>query len=161
MESNKEPEITGGKKRIGIVVAIAAAVCIVAVAVIFIVTGGTERRQAESDKTGGTSVSAEDAAAEENASVGEEAPEEEDAPVRVPYAEEMAVIADAAVGDIVTFGSYEQDNDLENGMEPVEWYVLDKEDGEATLMSVYLLDWQSYNEDFIDMTWEDCTLRSW
>lgn len=160
MESNKEPEITGGKKRIGIVAAIAAAVCIVAVAVIFIVTGGTERRQAESDKTGGTSVSAEDAAAEGNASVGEET-DKEGIFVEETYAEEMAVIADAAVGDIVTFGSYEQDNDLENGMEPVEWYVLDKEDGEATLMSVYLLDWQPYNEDFIGMTWEDCTLRSW
>lgn len=71
--------------------------------------------------------------------------------------DEMAAIADAAVGDIVYFGSYEQDNDLENGTEPVEWYVLDKTDGEATLLAVYLLDCKSYN----GATWENCTLRSW
>lgn len=75
--------------------------------------------------------------------------------------DEMAAIADAAVGDIVYFGSYEQDNDLENGTEPVEWYVLDKTDGEATLLAVYLLDCQPYHEAVEDITWEDCTLRSW
>lgn len=59
---------------------------------------------------------------------------------RVPYEEEMAAIAGAAVGDIVSFGSYEQDNNPRNGTEPVDWYVLDKADGEATLLAVDLLD---------------------
>lgn len=72
-----------------------------------------------------------------------------------------AAIADAAVGDIIFFGSYEQDNNTENGMEPVEWYVLDKTDEEATLLSVYLLDEQTYHEKDDDITWENCTLRSW
>ncbi len=114
-------------------------------------------------------------AAEELLAMGEEAPAEEEVPEeeaeepaeeaaaagRVPYADEMAAIADASVGDIVYWGSYEQDNDPENGTEPVEWYVLDKADGEATLLAVYLLDWQQYHEAGGDITWENCTLRSW
>ncbi|MGN0325723.1 MAG: DUF6273 domain-containing protein [Lachnospiraceae bacterium] len=80
---------------------------------------------------------------------------------RVPYEDEMATIADASVGDIVYWGSYEQDNDLTNGTEPVEWYVLDKVDGEATLLAVYLLDCQPYHEMYEEITWENCTLRSW
>lgn len=31
----------------------------------------------------------------------------------------------ANVGDIVKFGSYEQDNNTENGAEPIEWQVLE------------------------------------
>ena len=29
------------------------------------------------------------------------------------------------VGDVITFGTYEQDNNLENGAEPIEWQVLE------------------------------------
>ncbi|MBR4342742.1 MAG: hypothetical protein IKP88_08555 [Lachnospiraceae bacterium] len=42
-------------------------------------------------------------------------------------------------GDIITFGSFEQDGDLENGSEPIEWIVLSKEDGKLFLTSVYVL----------------------
>lgn len=105
-------------------------------------------------------------AAEEFLTVEEETPVEEEVPAeeaagRVPYADEMAAIANASVGDIVYLGSYEQDNNLGNGTEPVEWYVLDKADGEATLLAVYLLDCQPYHEVLEDITWEDCTLRNW
>lgn len=80
---------------------------------------------------------------------------------RGAYTDEIAVIAAASVGDIIYFGSYEQDNDLTNGTEPVAWYVLEKADGEATLLAVYLLDCQKYHEAWEDITWENCTLRSW
>lgn len=105
-------------------------------------------------------------AAEELLTAAEETPVEEEVPAeeaagRVPYADEMAAIANASVGDIVYLGSYEQDNNLGNGTEPVEWYVLDKADGEATLLAVYLLDCQPYHEVLEDITWEDCTLRNW
>ena len=33
-----------------------------------------------------------------------------------------------AAGDTVVFGSYEQDNDLTNGQEPLEWIVLKTEE---------------------------------
>ena len=66
------------------------------------------------------------------------------------------------VGDIVTFGSYEQDNNTKNGKEPIEWEVLDIEsDGTCLLISRYALDCRPYNKEQKDVRWETCTLRSW
>ena len=39
------------------------------------------------------------------------------------------------IGDIITFGRYEQDNNRDNGPEELEWRVLDKKDGKVFLMS--------------------------
>ena len=64
-------------------------------------------------------------------------------------------------GKIVTFGFYEQDNDLKNGPEPIEWIVLDVQDGKMLLLSKYGLDCQPYNISKKTVTWETCTLRSW
>ncbi len=71
--------------------------------------------------------------------------------------------AAVAVGDIVTFGHYEQDNDLDNGPELIEWIVLDVQDGKALLLSKYGLDAKPYNKDLVNpgCVWETCTLRSW
>ena len=66
-----------------------------------------------------------------------------------------------AVGSIVTFGRYEQDEDSENGYEPIEWIVLDVQDGRALLLSRYGLDVQPYHEEYQDVSWEYCTLRDW
>ena len=67
-----------------------------------------------------------------------------------------------AVGSIVTFGTYEQDNDLLNGPEPIEWVVLDIQDGRVLLTSRYALDGMIYNEGYlVDTTWEECDLRVW
>ena len=65
------------------------------------------------------------------------------------------------IGNVVTFGRYEQDNDLTNGPEEIEWLVLDVEDGKALLLSKYGLDAKPYNGDLTDITWEKCTLRKW
>lgn len=67
------------------------------------------------------------------------------------------------IGNTVLFGSYEQDNDLSNGKEEIEWLVLDSKDGKALLLSKYILDAKdAYHEKFVyDVTWETCTLRSW
>ena len=70
-------------------------------------------------------------------------------------------MTDISAGDIVTFGSYEQDNNPDNGPEPIEWIVLDVQDGKALLLSQYGLDAKPYNIEFIDVTWETCTLRAW
>lgn len=66
-----------------------------------------------------------------------------------------------SVGSIVQFGVYEQDADFSNGMEPIQWIVLDIQDGKALLLSRYLLDAKMYNEKAVDVTWEKCTLRLW
>lgn len=65
------------------------------------------------------------------------------------------------IGSIVTFGHYEQDNNPDNGPEPIEWIVLDVQDGKALLISKYGLDVKPYNEKLADVTWETCTLRTW
>ena len=65
------------------------------------------------------------------------------------------------VGDYVTFGSYEQDNDTSNGKEPIEWLVLDVKDGKALVISKYALGCKQYNTDYVDVTWETCSLRKW
>ena len=65
------------------------------------------------------------------------------------------------VGDYVTFGSYEQDNDIANGKEDIEWLVLAKENGRALLLSRYALECMLYNENRIPVTWETCSLRTW
>ena len=67
----------------------------------------------------------------------------------------------AEVGDTVLFGAYEQDNDLSNGKEEIEWLVLAKEDGKLLVISKYALDWQYYHSTQTNITWEKCSLRSW
>ena len=79
-----------------------------------------------------------------------------------PLVKEPAATAkDVKIGDIVTFGSYEQDNNLGNGPEPIEWIVLDVQDGKAFLLSKYGLDQGDYNDVRVEVTWETCTLRKW
>lgn len=67
----------------------------------------------------------------------------------------------AEVGDTIKFGSYEQDNDMSNGKEDIEWLVLEKQQNKVLVISKYGLDCKKYNEFQISTTWENCTLRSW
>ena len=68
------------------------------------------------------------------------------------------------VGDVITFGKYEQDNDLSNGSEDIEWIVLDKKDGNLLLLSKYGLDTKVVcdNADIsYEATWETSNTRLW
>ena len=66
---------------------------------------------------------------------------------------------------MIKFGSYEQDADFKNGMEPIEWIVLSKTKSEIFVVSKYLLDIVPYNfdpaSDYMGTTWEKCSLRKW
>lgn len=64
-------------------------------------------------------------------------------------------------GDYITFGTYEQDNNTENGAEPIEWLVLEAKDGKVLVISKYAIEKMAYNTSYKDVTWETCTLRSW
>lgn len=61
----------------------------------------------------------------------------------------------AKVGDYITFGTYEQDNDEENGKEAIEWLVLATDGNRKLLTSKYGLDCKPYNEKNEDVTWEN------
>lgn len=65
------------------------------------------------------------------------------------------------VGSTVIFGSYEQDNNLENGPEPIEWIVLDQKEDRVLLLSRYVIDCKRYHGVHTNITWENCDLRDW
>ena len=75
--------------------------------------------------------------------------------------EALMLPQNVSVGDIITFGHYEQDCNLDNGREPIEWIVLDVQDGKALLLSRYGLDSRGYHQNWDDVTWETCSLRLW
>ena len=58
--------------------------------------------------------------------------------------------------DTVTFG-------LDENSEPIEWIVLEKSNNKALLLSKYVLTSHRYryNDDNVDITWENCTMRKW
>ena len=69
--------------------------------------------------------------------------------------------AESEQGDIVYFGTYEQDGDLKTGKENVQWLVITREENKVILLSRYLLDAQPYHEEKKDVVWEDSSLREW
>ncbi len=80
----------------------------------------------------------------------------------VSTAEELSLKKDSlAVGNIVTFGRYEQDASQLNGPEPIEWIVLEVREGKALLLSKYGLDAMPFHSTERAVTWETCSLRSW
>ena len=73
---------------------------------------------------------------------------------------QMQSVAQAAVKDEVTFGSYEQDGKAADGKEDIFWIVLDKTNDKALLVSKYALDFRPYAETG-DITWQNSSLRAW
>ncbi len=97
---------------------------------------------------------------------GEEAPELSTAVTEspAPPTTQPAVTAPVPVwnvGDLYTFGTFEQDNDSQSGEEPLTWIVLEVKDGNALLITERIIDMQPYNAYQMDVTWEDCSARSW
>ena len=66
------------------------------------------------------------------------------------------------VGDVITFGAYEQDNDESNGKEPLEWRVLAKDEEKVLLLTDKVIDCIPFNTEMQEfITWEDSSLRAW
>ena len=65
------------------------------------------------------------------------------------------------VGNYIFFGTYEQNNDTNDGREAIEWLVLETNGSRALVISKYALDYKRYNERNTDITWETCSLRKW
>ncbi len=86
--------------------------------------------------------------------------------IYIPYEKDNLVLYSVwkrvcEVGDVITFGTYEQDNDTTNGKEDIEWIVLEKEGDKALIISKYALDCKPYNTSNIGVTWGTCSLRRW
>ena len=65
------------------------------------------------------------------------------------------------VGWPIFFGSYEQDNNVANGKESIEWMVLEKNNNRILVISKKALDCQPYNNSYSSVTWETSSLRAW
>ena len=66
------------------------------------------------------------------------------------------------VGDLVSFGSIEQNNNYNDGPEPIQWKCIDIDgNGRALLLSVYGLDTFAYNWDAVSVTWENSSVRDY
>ncbi|MBQ5771763.1 MAG: hypothetical protein IIW08_11395 [Clostridia bacterium] len=67
------------------------------------------------------------------------------------------------VGSILLFGSFEQDNDMDNGPEAIEWIVLDTdwENEKILVLSLYGLECRNYHTSRTYPTWEKCDTRLW
>ena len=64
-------------------------------------------------------------------------------------------------GEYVSFGRYEQNGSSADGAEPIEWLVLDVQDGRSLLVSRYALDTVPYNASYEQVTWESSSIRAW
>lgn len=70
-------------------------------------------------------------------------------------------ISDLEPYDIFRFGTYEQDNDLSNGPEKIEWIVLESIwPPQYVAISRYALDCQQY-ADNNHLNWSDSSIRRW
>jgi hypothetical protein len=65
-----------------------------------------------------------------------------------------------SIGNTVMFGHYEQDGNLNNGPESIEWIVLDVQDGKSLLLSKYALDRQKF-DTHNKVFWCDSAIRKW
>ncbi len=76
-------------------------------------------------------------------------------------AEPRLIFTAAEEEEILTFGSFEQDGNTQNGAEALEWIVLDRREDRVLLLSRYVLACIPYNDVDEELTWETCSLRNW
>lgn len=71
-------------------------------------------------------------------------------------------IDEADVGDLIKFGTYEQDYNEANGKEDIVWKVVDKNKNKIFVVSKYALDCQQYGKQFNEsVSWEESYIRGW
>ncbi|MBQ6734237.1 MAG: hypothetical protein IJR00_04920, partial [Lachnospiraceae bacterium] len=133
---------SGGGKKIGIALAAMALIAAVIIAVsLNSPSSGSASQSPRSTTSPGT-----------NSGVNNAAPQEQESEIS---------LSDARKGDIITFGSYEQDGNTANGTEPIEWEVLEMDSESVLVISKHVLDCVPYHDTDEDVTWETCTLRTW
>ena len=79
---------------------------------------------------------------------------------KVPIEEKEYDFSKVKAGDIIEFGSYEQDDNMVNGTEPIEWIVLNKDSEKMLVLSKYVLDTVPFSTT-PGVTWETSTIRKW
>ena len=77
---------------------------------------------------------------------------------REKYVEDIGALR---VGDVYQFGTYEQDNNVANGKEDIDWLVLEKQNNKVLLISKHALEYKQYHTDRNMIDWETSALRDW
>ena len=81
---------------------------------------------------------------------------------RICQIDPSLILYSLETGDIFYFGQYEQNN-ADDGKEPIEWRVLSVEDGEILLQTTKVIEGKAYHSDVIEryakpLKWKDTTL---
>ena len=64
-------------------------------------------------------------------------------------------------GMTINIGHFEQDGDLSNGSEDLEWYVVDYQNGKYFLVSKYILTSMRYSNEYKNWDWTSSLVREW
>lgn len=64
-----------------------------------------------------------------------------------------------SVGNIIEFGSLEQDNNVYDGVEPIEWIILSREGDNLLMMAYKVLECKQYNKTWTATNWEQSSVR--
>ena len=66
------------------------------------------------------------------------------------------------MGESIFLGSYEQDNDPENGKEPIEWVIIGESETGYWVQSKYVLDFKNFHhKKEKGVCWETSDIRAW
>ena len=113
-----------------------------------------------------------DEAVAEETEIASEEPEIQEAETpEEPAVDEVSplleAIQNAQVGDIIEIGNFEQDGDVANGAEPIEWMVIADEDGKKLLLSKYIpmplgnMMYDVFPGGGVNYTWAECGIRTY
>lgn len=81
---------------------------------------------------------------------------------RIDAAGLYAALSETETGKTLCFGVYEQDGNPENGKEPIEWLVLDRQEDHVLLLSLKALDCVDFGtKGHYSVSWEDSFIRTW
>ena len=70
-------------------------------------------------------------------------------------------LAEVQTGNVITFGTFEQDNDKKDGKEPIEWIVLDITENQAFVVSRYVLTARQFHNGKKNFDWSKSAIRKW
>ena len=79
----------------------------------------------------------------------------------IPALRLESTLKNAKKGDIIRFGTFEQDNVSSNGAEAIEWIVLEKTEKSMLIISKYALTFKMLHNSYSTECWEYCRLRAW
>lgn len=64
-------------------------------------------------------------------------------------------------GNYIYFGTFEQDGNLSNGAEQIQWRILRREGNDLLLLCVNALDCKQYNKTWTNVNWETSSMKTY